>query len=76
MRSDITNYQVPDAQPCPPEKTIELAEIDTRLQRLEPVVQERLINWGYAVCDAAMRKWVDADLSKPAGFPYPATGVG
>ena len=76
VRSDITDYQVPDALPCPPEKTIVLAEIDTRLQRLEPVVQERLINWGYAICDAAMRKWVDATLPAPSGFPYPASGVG
>jgi NTE family protein len=76
VRSDITNYQVPDALPCAPEQTIVLAEIDTRLQRLEPVVQERLINWGYAICDAAMRKWVDPTLPAPAGFPYPASGVG
>jgi NTE family protein len=75
VRSDITNYQVPDALPCAPEQTIVLAEIDTRLQRLEPVVQERLINWGYAICDAAMRKWVDPTLPAPAGFPYPASGV-
>jgi NTE family protein len=44
--------------------------------RLEPVVQERLINWGYAICDAAMRKWMDATLAKPAGFPYRTSGVG
>jgi NTE family protein len=33
-------------------------------------VQERLINWGYAVCDAAMRRHVDASLSAPDNFPY------
>jgi hypothetical protein len=31
-----------------------LAETKTRLKRLDSVVQERLINWGYAICDAAM----------------------
>jgi NTE family protein len=39
-------------------------------------VQEHLINWGYAICDAAMRKWVDPALRAPAGFPYPTSGIG
>ncbi len=34
-------------------------------------IQERLINWGYAICDAAMRRWVDASLPPPTAFPYP-----
>jgi len=38
-------------------------------------LQERLINWGYAVCDAALRKHVDSRIDKPVGFPYPAAGV-
>ena len=36
---------------------------------------ERLINWGYALCDAGMRTWVDETLPPPANFPYPAAGV-
>ena len=38
--------------------------------------QERLINWGFAVCDAAIRTHVDPTAPLPAGFPYPAVGVG
>jgi len=38
-------------------------------------VQERIINWGYAVCDAALRKHVDQTLPPPVTFPYPASGV-
>lgn len=68
IRSDITDYDLPDSLSCPFEKTIVLANTKTRLKRLEPLLQERLINWGYAICDAAMRKWVDPMLSKPAGF--------
>ena len=75
VRSDIAEYQVPDALPCPPDKTLALANIKTRLKRLESVDQERLINWGYAICDAAMRKWVDSTLGKPIHFPYPASGI-
>jgi len=76
VRMNIADYGLPDALPCPVEKTILLAEVKTRLKRLDGVIQERLINWGYATCDAAMRKWVDSTLQKPSGFPYPASDVG
>jgi NTE family protein len=76
IRVDLADYGLPDALPCPVDKTIALASVKTRLQRLDAVVQERVINWGYAVCDAAMRRWVDSTLPKPSGFPYPASGVG
>ena len=39
-------------------------------------VQDRVINWGYAACDAALRAHVDPALPAPGGFPYPAAGVG
>jgi NTE family protein len=35
----------------------------------------RLINWGYAVCDANLPAYVDPNLSKPTRFPYQTTGV-
>lgn len=76
IRVDLADYGLPDALPCPVEKTANLASLKTRLKRLDPVVQERLINWGYAACDAAMRRWVDATLAKPGRFPYAASGVG
>ena len=75
VRSDIAEYKMADALPCPPDRTRALANIKTRLKRLESVDQERLINWGYAICDAAMRKWVDSTLGKPIQFPYPTSGV-
>jgi NTE family protein len=76
IRVDLNKYGVSDALPCPTEQTIMLASLKTRLQKLDPVIQERLVNWGYAVCDAAMRRRVDAALARPSGFPYPASGVG
>jgi NTE family protein len=39
---------------------------------LDDELQERVINWGYGVCDAAMRKHVDPTIRLPKGFPYPA----
>jgi NTE family protein len=75
IRTDIANYGLADALPCPIARTITLAELPTRLKRMDDNVQERLINWGYAVCDAALRCHYKPDLARPAGFPYPAAGV-
>jgi NTE family protein len=75
IRTDIADYGLADPLPCPFPRTTELANVPTRLKRLEPELQERLINWGYAVCDAALRKHVNSSLPAPARFPYPATGV-
>jgi NTE family protein len=51
-----------------------LATIDTRLKAMPRDQQERLINWGYAVCDAALRKHWNGlhgvDIAAPRGFPY------
>jgi NTE family protein len=52
-----------------------VAATPTRLGKMDTAVQERLINWGYAVCDAAMRRHVDPALPAGGEFPYPATGV-
>jgi NTE family protein len=76
IRSHVADYHLPDALPCPPDKTMLLANVATRLKRLEAPLQERLVNWGYAMCDVAMRTWVDRNLAKPAGFPYQSSGVG
>jgi NTE family protein len=73
IRSNIEEYSDPKALPCPFDRTTELAELATRLKRMPDDQQERLINWGYAISDAAIRTWVDHDL--PQGkFPY-AVGV-
>jgi NTE family protein len=76
IRSHIDDYHLADPLPCPPEKTLLLANTKTRLKRLEPVIQERLINWGYAICDAAIRRWMDTTLAAPTGFPFPTSGIG
>jgi NTE family protein len=56
---------------CPVEKTRALAETATRLGKLGVRHQQQLINWGYAVSDAALRRYFNPDLPDPAGFPYP-----
>src|SRR5215208_1611096 len=57
--TDIGEYGLADTLPCDPVLPKRLAETPTRLAKLDPALQERLINWGYAVTDAAMRAHVD-----------------
>jgi NTE family protein len=71
IRTDIANYAAPGGLPCPFVATLKLAATPTRLKAVPGGLQEALINWGYADCDAAMRAYVDATLPAPAGFPYP-----
>jgi NTE family protein len=75
IRTNVADYPLPDPLPCPLIRTQTLAEVPTRLKRVEPTLQERLINWGYAVCDAAIRSHVDRSVPRPGGFPFPASGV-
>jgi NTE family protein len=74
-RSDIAHYAVSDALPCPFAVTQQLASLPTRLAALDRATQQKLINWGYAICDAAMRKHVLPTGAAPAGFPFPAVGL-
>jgi len=56
-----------------------LADIPTRLEKMPPDVQNRLMNWGYAICDAALRAHIDVNLqakleiqiTDPNKFPFP-----
>lgn len=75
IRTDIADYHLADPLNCPHDRTMSLAETQTRLKRMPAELQEQLINWGYAVCDAALRKHVDPALPKPTDFPYPSVGV-
>ncbi|MDQ4099549.1 MAG: patatin-like phospholipase family protein [Chloroflexota bacterium] len=76
IRSDITHFGLNDALPCPVAQTIVLAETPTRLSELDARDQARLINWGYAICDAGMRAHVEKGLPPPPGFPYSDARVG
>ena len=68
--SNIKNYDLPSALNCPFDVTIKLAETATRLSAMDNQLQQQLIDWGYAICDAAMRKWVVPDAPAPSASPY------
>jgi len=74
VRTDITDFHVAGALPCPPARTAILANEPTRLWRMKEITQQRLVNWGYAVADAAVRRhYRPAD--PPSAFPYPKAKV-
>jgi NTE family protein len=75
IRSHVADYRLPNALPCPPQQTQRLAELTTRLASMPDRRQERLLNWGYAICDAAMRRHVVIGATPPAGFPFPGAGL-
>jgi NTE family protein len=74
----IANYELPTAMPCADEIVKTLAKIRTRLNPFEAVEQERLINWGYALCDAAVRKHAPQIIENqpPPQWPCPQQPLG
>ncbi len=75
IRSDIKKYGVPQTLPVSPALIGDLAKIPTRLRALPDDTQEKLINWGYTICDAGLRSWVDDTLEAPTALPYPQSGL-
>lgn len=75
IRTDIRDYDAQNKFECPIKRTLELASVPTRLKAMESTLQERLINWGFAVCDAALRTYVRPDPRKPDNLPYPGSPI-
>jgi NTE family protein len=76
IRTAYAEY--PDRSPdivANPGSTEELALVKTHMRGLHPTVARRLVNWGYATCDAALRSYVkDITLDKPV-LPFAADGI-
>jgi NTE family protein len=72
IMTEIAGYQLADALPISAESANYLASMRTRLNPFTDAEQGRLINGGYALCDAAMRKYVlPGSVGRPAQWPYP-----
>jgi NTE family protein len=77
IRSHTADFGPPARSlPCPTDLTLRLAATKTRLKQMDDTLQEQIVNWGYAICDVAMRRWVEPEADPPPGFPYPSAGVG
>jgi NTE family protein len=63
IRTNFADYGLQsDPLGCLKRNPEPLAEIPTRLEKMPRDRQDRLMNWGYAICDAALRTHVDAKL--------------
>ena len=72
--TDIRHYELADALVCKPERVLPLARIRTRLNKFSEQEQGELINWGYALTDAAIRKHAPQLVAgaSPPQWPVPA----
>jgi NTE family protein len=66
----IAHYGTAGALTCLPKNTKPLQKIATRLAAFTPAQQESLVNWGYALCDAAVR-WGGEITGIAAMWPFP-----
>jgi len=71
----IGDYELEEHGFAPPllkdtKATASLCRIRTRLNSFSKKEQEKLINWGYALTDAGMRRYV-LEKAKPGHLPYP-----
>lgn len=75
LRANTSDYPADTCLVCPPSRAAELAALPTRFAAMNEDLQERLINWGYAICDISLRSWFDGTLARPAEFPYRDRGL-
>lgn len=74
----FADYKVKDVLGCTGRDPLPLAQIPTRLQAMDRSQQDKLMNWGYAICDAALRAHISPALQQklgisigePPGFPF------
>lgn len=77
--TEIGKYPVADRMAARKEITAPLAGIRTRLDSFSDEEQGKLINWGYALCDAAVRSHASAlapDARRPDKWPCPDQYLG
>ena len=53
----------------------QLARVKTALRDYGDETRAELVNWGYAVCDKALRRWYLPQAPAPTRWPMPG-GIG
>ncbi len=71
IASEIKNYGLNDPMVQDNDRTRSMKEVHTRLCSFSEELQGHLINWGYALTDAAMRRWVLAPGTPKGTWPVP-----
>lgn len=72
IHSKVADFDLPDPFPFPEKEAEAAAATPTRLKALSDRDQERLINWGYVICDTAVRKYYNPEgrFKRPTQLPY------
>jgi NTE family protein len=76
IRSAVADYPLHDPIRVDPAIAARLAALPTRLAAVDRRTQEQLVNWGYAICDTALRAWYLDGRPCPAALPYPDAPIG
>ncbi|HUK57457.1 MAG TPA: patatin-like phospholipase family protein [Nitrospiria bacterium] len=76
IHTEFKGYNFPGGLLVSAEVMKELAKIRTRLNPFTEEEQCRLINWGYAVCDLRMRRYLVKDSPHLPKWPYPKQAMG
>lgn len=71
----IDDYEVSDAVAADTVVTRGLARVPTRLAGFGALIEGQLINWGYALADAALRGRAGLALAASAGLPVPGAAL-
>lgn len=69
--TDSRKYQNFAELECLPEDALALSTQSTRLKDPGDPVRMALVNWGYAICDRAMRRWYQPEGYPPPQWPFP-----
>ncbi len=72
---DLDVFAAQNPLKCPFDSTCKLAEIGTRLKKIDRTTQQKLINWGYASSSWRYGQYHDKSLPHANVFPFPDTGV-
>jgi NTE family protein len=71
VTTKINDYKASGALVGDTSLTSKLDDVPTRLSGFEPKLQGQLINWGYALCDAALRTRAALAIPAAARLPLP-----
>ena len=75
ISEDLDLFATQNPLKCPFNNTRKLAELGTRLKRVDRTTQQKLINWGYAASAWRYGQYFDNSLPHANAFPFPDAGV-
>ena len=76
IRTPLSKYpEQPPGIVADKARSDELAQVGTHMRGLDPVMARRLVNWGYAICDAALRSYVKAIPLDTPKLPFLSDGI-